>query len=136
LDPPVLFVNYYLDLFLCCGPNHAPAFFCTKAAGFSAFPAMFHMAVLFTLLTAGKTDIGAYAANIFGIFSVYAHYLGGGIANSSTFHIELDTAYHHLNIFFLEAGRGAMVAKGSATQTRVNAGLEPLIMCHNYHFWL
>jgi hypothetical protein len=62
----------------------------------------------------------AISAEIFGFIASQAHELCSSIADSSAFHVQLNASCHHIYIFFLEAGGGAMIADCRALQTGVN----------------
>jgi len=52
-----------------------------------------------------------------------AKHFGRCRADGRTFHVELNAAGHHLNIFFFQAGAGAMPANGGTAQTSFDTGL-------------
>lgn len=76
-----------------------------------------------TFSGASTTNVSAQAAELFCPVTAETHELRGGVANGSTFHIKLDTARHHLYVFFFKAGRSAMVANGCAAKAGINARL-------------
>jgi hypothetical protein len=69
-----------------------------------------------TFITAGFANFGADAADRCCPATTQAHEFGCSFANSRTFHIELNTCRHHLNILFLCAGRSTVVTNGCAPQ--------------------
>jgi hypothetical protein len=93
---------------------------------------MFHVFVFFTFSSAGVADIGANAAHFFRFAAAQAHKLGGTVADGGAFHVELDTFGHHLHVFFLEAGGGAMVTDGRTTQASVYALLK-FVVAHSLY---
>src|ERR1043165_7917852 len=107
-------VEFYL-----CG--HFSAFFGTLRASLRTLPAMFRI-VLAALSATGLANVGTDAAKFFCPITTKAHELCSGIANGSAFHVKLDAAGHHLNVFFLCARRGAMIADGCATEARFDTG--------------
>jgi hypothetical protein len=106
--------------------------FGTFVAGFGTFGAMFHVFVLFTFCGAGVADIGADTADLLGFAAAQAHELRGAVADGGAFHIKLDTFCHHLHVFFLETGRGAMITDGGTTQASVYALLK-FVVAHNLY---
>jgi hypothetical protein len=52
------------------------------------------------------------------------HHLSSRAANSGTFQVGLNALGHVLNVFFLQAGSGAMVTGGDAFPTGVNTALK------------
>lgn len=101
------------------------------AAGFGACCAMLPMwRVFFTFFSTGSTEVGADAAYCFGMAAAQAHELGGAVANGGAFHIELDTFCHHIYVFFLQAGGGAMIADGGTAQASVYALLK-FVVAHS-----
>jgi hypothetical protein len=92
-------------------------------AGSSAFATMPHFRVVFTFLGAIITGDFAKMTQLRGEFAIKAHDLSGGITKSGTFQVELDTAYHALNILFKKTGGGALTAKSGTVAAGLQAGL-------------
>src|SRR5690606_30139786 len=63
-----------------------------------------------------------------------AHQLGGGITDRGTLHIEPDAGSHHADVFFLCAGRSAVIANGCTTKAGIDAGLVLLVSFHKHIF--
>ncbi|HUC82477.1 MAG TPA: hypothetical protein VMR70_16340 [Flavisolibacter sp.] len=57
-----------------------------------------------TFITAGLANISAQLAKLLRGLSVHAHDLCGRITDGGTFHIQLNTAGHHLDIILLKTG--------------------------------
>lgn len=112
---------------------HFPAGLCAVAAGFCTFPAVFRC-MFATLLRTGKTGIRTDLADLFRIFSADTHDLGGRITNCGTFHVQLDTAGHHLYIFFLETGRSAVITERGTPEAGLYACFKTVITGHNNGF--
>jgi hypothetical protein len=75
-------------------------------------------------------SICTYDANSGSMAAPKAHKLGSSIAKSSTFHIQLNTLCHHFNVFFLGAGRCAMITNSRASQARVYTIFVLMISIH------
>ena len=80
-------------------------------AGLRTFLAMLHVCMLATLGAAGFTQFGTDAADVFCFLTAEAHKLRRSIAECSAFHIQLNAPGHHLHMFFLQTGTGAVVAR-------------------------
>lgn len=107
-------------------------FFRTGAAGTGTFLAMF-VIVLSAFFCALLADIGTHPAEFFRPIASQAHQLGSCIANGGTLHIQLDTACHHLYIFFLQAGRSTVITQSGATQAGIDT-LLIIVVIHKYVF--
>ena len=59
---------------------------------------------------------------------------GRGPVTISPRHIELDAAGHHVYVFFLQAGGGAMVANGGTPKAGLDAALVLVISWHTGSF--
>lgn len=73
--------------------------------------------VFAAFFSAGITGLRTEAAKVFCFGAVEAHELRGSIAECGAFHIKLYTFCHHLYIFFLRAGRGAVITGGGTAET-------------------
>lgn len=76
------------------------------------------------------TDLGANTAHFPGTVTPQAHELGGGITDRGALLVELDAAGHHFPVFFFQAGRGTMLAPGSAFQAGIDTFFKGM-MVHN-----
>jgi hypothetical protein len=76
-----------------------------------------HAGVAVTLIATGFADFGALAQQVLGVLGAAGHEAGSQGADVSTVTVAADAADHHLNVFFLKAGRGAVFAGG-------NTGIE------------
>lgn len=85
--------------------------------------------VLCTFIATGLADIGASCADRFGELTAPGHETSGHPANGSTVDIEGDAARHHLDIVFLQAGGGTVVARVCTGIAGINAG-SILLMSH------
>jgi len=83
--------------------------------------------VLAAFVGTGLTGVGAKAADFFGFIGAKAHQLGGGVAQGGAFHIQLNAAGHHFDVFFLQAGGSTMVANGGTGEAGINAGFVLVI---------
>jgi hypothetical protein len=81
--------------------------------------------------SAGFTDVGANAAEFFCFFTSYAHELGCGVANGSTFHVKLNASCHHFDVLFLCTGTGTMVTDSGTAKAGVNALFVLMITVHH-----
>jgi hypothetical protein len=79
-------------------------------AGFRTFPAMIHMSVLFTFFSAGHTDLGAFAEQVFRVFGTSRNKRRGEPADLRAINIEFDTAGEHFDVLFFQAGCSTMGA--------------------------
>jgi hypothetical protein len=86
---------------MCAG--HAPALIGTPAAGGGAILAVLHL-MLCALVGAHVADRRARGANRFCSFATPRHHRCGGPAQLRAIDIERNTASHHLDVVFLEAG--------------------------------
>lgn len=125
-----------IDISLSRGALHFPAFGCALAAGLGAFPAVLHtvLGMLLTFGGAGVAYIGTKPAQLSGKIPIYAHHFGGSITEGRAFHIGLNTAGQHINVFLPQTGRSAMVTGSSTLQACVYARLELNIVCHSICF--
>jgi hypothetical protein len=105
--------------------RHAMAFFGAPLASRSAFLAVASL-MLAALIAAGLANVGAELANLFGEFTAACHVGGRHAADLRAIHVERNTACHHLDILFLQAGCCAMVASNGAGVACIDAGLELL----------
>jgi hypothetical protein len=79
--------------------------------------------VMFTaFFSAGFAGGCTDQAKFFCFCTIEAHQLSGSIAECGTFHIQLYTFRHHLYIFFLCAGRSAMITGGRTLETGFYTG--------------
>jgi hypothetical protein len=88
------------------------------------------MLVFATFFTTGSANLCAYAANVHGPVTAHAHKLCRCVTDGSTFHVQLDTACHHLYMLFLQAGGSTMVTNGRTSKTCINTALILVITCH------
>ena len=79
-------------------------------------------------------DFSTNATDLHRLPASKTHQLSCSIADRWTFHIELDTSRHHVDIRLPGAGRSAMVTYWRATQTGVYAGLVVVIIFHGTCF--
>ena len=114
--------------------SNLPAFLRTFFTGPCTFLAMLTVMMLATFVSAFFAEVGTKAADLFGFFTSQTHQLGCCITGSRTFHIKLDAFGHHLYIFLLCTGTGAMVANGRALETGFNAGLVSMVSTHKKDF--
>ena len=80
--------------------------------------------VLAALGGAGSTYLGALAAQGHGEGAAACHETGRQAAQLRAVHVQGNAASHHLDVFFAQAGAGAMVAGGGASVAGVDAVLE------------
>jgi hypothetical protein len=77
----------------------------------------------------------ADATNILCFAAAQAHEFRCGVTNRRTFHIELNAAGHHLNVFFLRTRACAIITNGCTAQTGFYTGLVLLVTTfHNLIF--
>jgi hypothetical protein len=86
------------------------------------------------LFRTGLADFCTNATDIFCFPAAQAHELGAGCADGHALHVQLNTTCHHVYIFFLRAGRSAMVTNGCTAHTGFNAGLILVITIHASYF--
>jgi hypothetical protein len=113
-----------------CGLRHGP----TAIRAFTAGPRALLAVLGLVLRTFGRTgfaELRTNATDVHGPVTSHAHELRSRIANSGAFHVCLNTARHHVHIFFLRARRSTMVADGSATQAGLNT--FPILMITTLH---
>jgi len=84
-----------------------------------------------TLCGTGFTGIRANHAEPGRLVTAQTHQLCSGIAQGSTFHIQLYTARHHFNILFLRTGRGAMITDSGAFKACFDTVLILMIIVHD-----
>ena len=86
--------------------------------------------VLCAFIAAGLANVGADRANCLGELAVPGHEAGGHPTNPCAVDIQRDAARHHLDVVFLQAGGGAMVACVCAGVAGIHAG-SILLMSHD-----
>jgi hypothetical protein len=84
---------------------------------------MSHLGVVFAFLSAIIASDFAKMTQLRGEFAIKAHNLGGGIAKSGAFQVELNAAHHALYILFQKTGGGALLAKSGAVAAGLHTGL-------------
>ncbi len=115
-------------------PSHAAAFLGAGAAGLCTLLAVVVL-VLAAFGGASLTCVSAKPAQLFCTVASQAHQLRRGIAKSCAFHIQLNAFGHHVQVLFLQAGAGAILAGGGATQTGIDTVLVLLIVAlHKRNF--
>jgi len=72
---------------------------------------------------AGIANLGAEFANALGKVGIARQFPCGERANIRAAAVEIDAASHHFHVIFLEAGTGAMFARGDTGLTRVDTAL-------------
>ena len=109
--------------------GHAGAAGCfAMAAGLGALLAVLHVgSVLFALIAAGFADFGAFFQQVRGMFRAPGHEAGREGADIGAIAVDADAAGHHFDIFFLQAGGGAVLAGGDAGIEGVEEGLILLV---------
>jgi hypothetical protein len=81
------------------------------------------LSVFLTFFCAGITNFSASVTKQRGMFTANSHQACACIAGFCTFAVELDASREHLNILFIEAFRGTMIAFLRAVQTGLDARL-------------
>ena len=76
--------------------------------------------VLFTLLGAGVTNLGAEFANLLGKWAAAGHECYGRIAHFGAVAVQFNASGHHFDVLFLKTSLGAGVAGNGAVLTSVN----------------
>jgi hypothetical protein len=111
-----------------CSGNggHLAALFGTLVAGLGAFLAMLHL-VLGALVTTGLADVGAQAANGFGMFAATGHQGCSQRADLGAIHVQRDASSHRLHVLLLQARSSAVIAGHCASVARFDAGIEFLM---------
>jgi hypothetical protein len=105
------------------GHARAAGFF-AATAGLGALLTMLHVgSVLLTLVAAGFTYFGAFFQQMRGVLRAPSHEAGRDSADIGAVAVDADAAGHHFYVFFLEAGRGAMLAGGDTGVEGVEQGL-------------
>jgi hypothetical protein len=90
--------------------------------------------MMLAFFTAGFAEFRTNTADIFCFVAAQAHKLCSRITDRSALHVQLNTACHHLNVFFLSAGYSAMIADCCAFQAGIYAGLVLVISFHGCIF--
>ncbi|MBD8530511.1 hypothetical protein IFT83_11045 [Massilia sp. CFBP 13647] len=80
---------------------------------------------------AGSTYLGALTAQDHREITTARHETGRQAAQLRTVHVQRNAAGHHLDVFFTQAGAGAMVAGGGASVAGVDTVLE-ISVIHNF----
>lgn len=115
----------------CSGDGgHLAALFGTLVAGLGAFLAVLHL-VLGALVSTGLADVGAQAANGFGMFASTGHCGRCQSADLGAIHVQRDASSHRLHVLLLQAGSSAVIAGRCAGVARFDAGIE-FLMRHFY----
>jgi hypothetical protein len=116
---------------------HRGAGFSTSPARFGAIPAMFHAftCMHFAFFCATRAYFGAKLAKLRSHNTVHAHDTCCCFAKSSAFKVELNATGKHFYIFFLQAGRRAMIALGSAFTAGIDTFLVMMLMIHRLNFY-
>jgi len=118
-----------LDSFHLLSRCHFPAFFSTAVTGFSTFLTV--LVLMFrALITAFLACFCANLTNLSSEFTVHCHQLSCQAADAGALHVRPDAFAHHLNIFFFQAGRCAVVTGCSADITGLNA--VAVLFRHNF----
>jgi len=99
---------------------HFPAFFSTAVTGLSTFLAVL-MLMFCTFITTFLAHLSANFTNLSSEFTVHSHELSGQAADAGALHVRPDTFAHHLQIFFLQTGRCAVVTGCGTDITGLNA---------------
>jgi hypothetical protein len=92
-------------------------------AGSSAFATVPHFRMIFAFLSAIVARNFAKMTQLSGEFAIKAHDLGGSIAKSGAFKVELDAADHALHILFQKTGGSALMTKSGTVAAGLHAGL-------------
>jgi len=109
---------------VCAG--HAPALIGTPAAGGGTILAVLHL-MLCAFVGAHVADRRARIANRFCSFATPCHHRCGRPAQLRAIDIERNAAGHHLDVVFLQASRGAHVARIGAIVTGFDTGFVLLV---------
>jgi len=105
-----------------CAQAGAAGFF-AAAAGLGALLAMLHVgSVLFALVAAGLAHFGAFAQQMCGVLRTTGQQPGRQGTDIGAIAVEANTASHHFDIVFLQAGGSAMLAGGDAGVEGVEEG--------------
>jgi hypothetical protein len=100
------------------------ASFFAAAAGFGALLAVLHMGpVLFALVAAGLADFGTLAQQVRAVLRATSNQAGREGADIGAVAVEANTASHHFDVFFLQAGGGAVLTSSDAGVEGVEEGL-------------
>lgn len=108
------------------GTGHRFAFFCTAIASFCAALAVIHI-VFTTFVATCAENFRAQPAEPFREVGITWHELGCQKADICAIAIEADAAFHHFDVFFLQAGGGAVFAFLSALKTSLNTMVIMLV---------
>ena len=108
--------------------RHPPAFFGALAASLGASLAVIHL-MLAALFCACLAHFCAQAAKGLGKFASTSHIAGRKAANLRAIHVQLYAARHAFNVLLFQTGNSAVVARGGAGITSVDARLK-LFMRH------
>lgn len=121
-----VFISAQLSSHLTAGIS---AFF----AGSSTFLAMLRV-VLTALLSASRADLCTKGADLLSMLTSETHKLRSSVTDGGTFHVVLNAFCHHLNVFFLRAGRGTMVTNRRASKAGFNTFFVIVITFHKRCF--
>jgi hypothetical protein len=98
--------------------------FLATAARVGALLAMLHVGtVLFALVAAGFAHFGTLAQQVRAVLRATGNQAGHQGADIGAIAVEANTAGHHFDVFFLQAGGGAVLAGGNAGVKGVEEGL-------------
>jgi hypothetical protein len=103
-------------------PSHSSTFFGTTAACVCASFAVVNI-VPFAFLSTCITDVSTQITELLCKLAVHRHQCCRRPTNSSTFPVDLSTAYHHLDILFFEVRCGTEFTCFSAAHAGIYAAL-------------
>lgn len=95
-------------------------------ASFCTLLAVLHL-MLSALLTTGLADVGAQAADGFGVLAVTGHCRCRQHADLGAIHVQRNATHHHFDVLLLQAGCRTVVARHRAGVARFNTGVVVLM---------
>lgn len=109
------------------GRGHPAALLRAAAASLGTLPAVLHVLVALAFLRAGVADLRTHLAEEFRAFAGAAHGCRGELARLCAVNVKGNAACHLLDVLLLQAGGGAMVARGGAVVASRDARAEGLV---------